>query len=100
MIDALADGVFSRGDRGLFAPLIGPLLDHDEYMLFADFESYIECQARVSETYEDTDRWSRMSIVNTARSGKFSSDRSIRDYAREIWHVDTSHASMAARRGL
>jgi starch phosphorylase len=99
VIDALSDGVFSRGDRRLFAPLIGSLLDHDEYMLFADFESYVECQARVSEVHQDADRWSRMSILNTARSGKFSSDRSIREYARDIWHVESSYASHAAARG-
>jgi starch phosphorylase len=97
IIDALSDGVFSRGDRRLFTPLIDSLLDRDEYMLFADFESYLACQARVSQAHEDADRWSRMSILNTARSGKFSSDRSIREYAREIWHVDASNASLTAR---
>jgi starch phosphorylase len=99
VIDALSDGVFSRGDRRLFAPLIGSLLDRDEYMLFADFQSYVECQARVSEVYRDTDRWTRMSILNTARSGKFSSDRSVREYAAHIWHVDSAPASRTAVKG-
>jgi starch phosphorylase len=67
-------------------------------MLFADFQSYLECQALVSEAYLDPNRWSRMSVVNTARSGKFSSDRSIRDYSQQVWHVDhlqsAAHAAM------
>ena len=88
VIDALSDGVFSHGDRAIFQPLIRSLLDRDEYMLFADFQAYLDCQAHVSEAYRDVDRWSRMSILNAARSGKFSSDRSIRDYSRLIWHVD------------
>jgi glycogen phosphorylase len=98
VIDALSDGVFSRGDRELFRALIQSLLGHDEYMLFADFQSYLECQALVSEGYLDADRWSRMSVLNTARSGKFSSDRSIRDYSQQVWHVDhlqgAAHAAM------
>ena len=93
IIDALHDGVFSRGDRELFKPLIHSLVEHDEYMLFADFQPYVECQARVSEAYFDTERWNRMSILNTARSGKFSSDRSIREYAKYIWHVDGVQAA-------
>jgi starch phosphorylase len=92
VIDALADGLFSQGDRRLFQPLIRSLLDRDEYMLFADFGSYVECQQRVSAAYRDTDHWSRMSILNSARSGKFSSDRSIRDYSRLIWHVNRTPA--------
>ena len=66
------------------------MLDRDEYMLFADFQPYVDCQARVSEAYLDVDRWSRMSILNTARSGKFSSDRAIQEYSRLIWNVDGS----------
>jgi starch phosphorylase len=93
IIDALSGGVFSRGDRGLFQPLIHSLLEHDEYMLFADFQSYVACQARVSDVYGDIDRWGRMSILNTARSGKFSSDRSIHDYCRQIWHVEKAQAA-------
>jgi glycogen phosphorylase len=88
VIDALSNGVFSHGDGAIFQPLIRSLLDRDEYMLFADFQPYVDCQARVSEAYLDVDRWSRMSILNTARSGKFSSDRAIREYSRLIWNVD------------
>jgi starch phosphorylase len=98
VIDGLSNGVFSHGDGAIFRPLVHSLLDRDEYMLFADFQAYLDCQARVSEAYLDVDRWSRMSILNTARSGKFSSDRSIRDYSRLIWHVDGFKAASAGER--
>ena len=87
VIDLIASGFFTKGDREVFRPLIEHLLDHDEYMLMADFQSYIDCQARVSEAYRDPERWSRMSILNVARSGFFSSDRAIREYCDEIWKV-------------
>jgi starch phosphorylase len=82
---ALSSGEFSRGDRALFEPLINSLLDRDEYMLLADYQSYVDCQDRVSAAYKDQEAWTRMSILNVARIGKFSSDRSIRDYCAEIW---------------
>jgi starch phosphorylase len=85
VIDAISRGDFSRGDRGLFQPLVDSLMQRDEYMLFADFAPYVDCQARVSETYTDPERWSRMSILNTARSGKFSSDRSVQEYCQRVW---------------
>jgi starch phosphorylase len=87
VIDLIRSGFFSRGDTELFRPLIDGLMYQDPYLLFADFQSYIECQDRVAAVYRDTDRWTRMSILNTARSGKFSSDRTIREYCRDIWHV-------------
>jgi starch phosphorylase len=82
---SLSSGEFSRGDRTLFEPLINSLLTTDEYMLLADYQSYIDCQDRVSAAYKDQEAWTRMSILNVARIGKFSSDRSIRDYCAEIW---------------
>jgi starch phosphorylase len=82
---SLSSGEFSRGDRSLFEPLVNSLLGSDEYMLLADYQSYIDCQDRVSAAYKDQDAWTRMSILNVARIGKFSSDRSIRDYCAEIW---------------
>ncbi len=85
ILDALAGGEFSHGDRRLFEPLVQSLLTHDDYMLLADYESYIECQDRVGAAYRDHDHWNRMSILNVARIGKFSSDRSIRDYCSDIW---------------
>jgi starch phosphorylase len=87
VIDLIRSGFFSRGDPELFRPLIDDLLQHDPYLLLADFQSYIDCQALVDEAYADTERWTRMSILNTARSGKFSSDRTIRDYCADIWRV-------------
>jgi starch phosphorylase len=88
VIDQIASGAFSGGDRQLFQPIVDSLLNKDEYLLLADFHSYVDCQEAVSHAYLDQEHWTRMSILNTARSGKFSSDRSIHDYARDIWHVE------------
>ena len=85
ILDALAGGEFSHGDRALFEPLVQSLLTRDEYILLADYQSYIDCQDRVGAAYRDPDHWTRMSILNVARIGKFSSDRSIRDYCADIW---------------
>jgi starch phosphorylase len=82
---SLSNGEFSRGDCTLFEPLVNSLLDRDEYMLLAGYQPYIDCQERVSAAYKDTEAWTRMPILNVARMGKFSSDRSIRDYCAEIW---------------
>jgi len=87
VIDLLREGHFSRGDRDLFAPLVDSLLKGDPYRLLADFPSYLESQARVSEAYADPERWTRMSVLNVARMGKFSSDRSVREYCERIWRV-------------
>ena len=86
-IDLIDGGVFTNGDRDVFRPLVESLLSRDDYMLLADYQSYIDCQQRVSDAYRDQANWTRMSIINTARVGRFSSDRSIRDYCRDIWHV-------------
>jgi len=87
VIDLIRDGHFSRGDRELFRPIVDSLLHGDAYRLLADFRSYVDCQARVSATYRKTEEWTRMSILNVARMGMFSSDRSIREYCDEIWRV-------------
>ena len=87
VIDLINSGKFSRGDRELFRPLVDSLLYDDQYLLLADYQAYIDCQDRVSETFRDPDQWTRISILNTARMGKFSSDRSINDYCRKIWQV-------------
>ena len=86
-LDLLGSGAFSPGDRGLFRPLVNSLLDRDDFMLLADYAAYASCQEQVSQAYLDPDRWTRMSILNVARIGYFSSDRSIRDYCEKIWHV-------------
>lgn len=87
-IDLIDSGFFSNGDRDLFRPLTESLLNRDEYMLLADYQAYVECQQRVSDAYADQTNWTRMSILNTARVGRFSSDRAIREYCRSIWHVE------------
>ena len=86
-IDLIANGYFSKGDRDLFAPLVADLLDHDPYTLLADYASYVDCQSKVNERYTNAAAWNRMSILNTARSGHFSSDRAIREYQEGIWKV-------------
>ena len=86
-IDLIGSGFFSNGDRDLFRPLVESLLTRDDYMLLADYQSYVDCQQRVSDAYRDRAAWTRMSILNAARVGNFSSDRSIRDYCRDIWDV-------------
>jgi glycogen phosphorylase len=86
-IDLIDSGFFSGGDRGLFHPLVESLLTRDDYMLLADYQAYVDCQQRVSDAYSDQNNWTRMSILNTARVGRFSSDRSIREYCRDIWKV-------------
>ncbi|MGA2672184.1 MAG: glycogen/starch/alpha-glucan phosphorylase [Terracidiphilus sp.] len=85
VLDALSNGEFSHGDKTLFEPLVSSLLNGDDYMLLADYQSYIDCQDRVSEAYKNQEEWTKMSILNVARIGKFSSDRSIRDYCADIW---------------
>jgi len=87
VIDLIASGFFSHGDRELFKPLIDSLMFDDQYLLFADYQSYMDCQALVGKTFLDRSLWTRMSILNVARIGKFSSDRSIREYAKHIWKV-------------
>jgi len=87
-IDALRGGLFSPGEPGLFAPLVDSLLHGDPYFALADFAPYAECQQFVDAAFRDRERWTRMSILNTARSGRFSSDRSIREYARDIWRIE------------
>jgi starch phosphorylase len=86
-IDLIGSGHFSKGDVNLFKPLVDSLLGHDEYLLLADYQPYVDCQEEVSKTYRDEESWARMSILNVARMGKFSSDRSIREYSEKIWKV-------------
>ena len=87
VINLIGTGFFSPENRDLFKPLVDSLLNRDEFMLLADYSSYIEKQEEVSRTYGMQTRWTEMSILNAARVGKFSSDRSIRDYCRKIWQV-------------
>ena len=86
-IDLISSGAFSRGDRELFQPLVSSLLDSDPFLVLADYAAYVERQEDVAEVYQDSRRWTRMSLLNVARMGKFSSDRAITEYCRDIWHV-------------
>ena len=95
VIDALYSGQFSHGDHELFRPLLDSLVYHDKYLLFADYESYIHCQDQVAEAFRDQEAWSRMSILNAARMGPFSSDRSIADYCRLVWNIQRAAAPLA-----
>ncbi len=88
-IDWIASGQFSGGDSNIFRPIVDSLIYHDEYMLCADFASYLACQQQVAEAYADQERWTTMSILNAARSGFFSSDRTIAEYNRDIWQAST-----------
>lgn len=90
-IDMIASGAFSRGDQRLFEPLVKSLLERDDFLVLADFASYVECQDRVAQAYRDAEGWTRKSILNVARMGKFSSDRAIREYCRDIWHIEPVH---------
>jgi starch phosphorylase len=87
VIELLGSGLFARGDRSLFQPLVDHLLDHDNYLLLADYASYVDCQSRVGRVFRDHRRWMRMSILNVARMGRFSSDRTIGEYCRDVWKV-------------
>lgn len=87
VFNSIRSGLFSDGDGGLFYPLIDNLLGHDPYMVLADFQAYVDCQEEVNLAYQNQTTWTYKSILNTARCGKFSSDRSIREYCKDIWKV-------------
>jgi starch phosphorylase len=88
VIEAISDGSFSNGDKELFKPLVDNLMDkHDPYLLLLDLGSYIVCQNRVNDAFLDTDAWARTAVLNVAGMGKFSADRTIRQYSEEIWSI-------------
>ena len=87
VIDLIGSGFFSPGDPGLFRPLVEALMNRDEYLVLADYRSYVAAQEAAGSAYADPERWTAMSILNVARMGMFSSDRSIRQYAEQIWRV-------------
>jgi starch phosphorylase len=97
VLDMIAEGHFSQGDSELFRPLVNGLIHHDPYMLLEDFDDYIECHRRVDAAFRDPAHWTRMSILNVARSGPFSSDRTIAEYAREIWRVNAVPVRLLTR---
>jgi len=85
VIQLIRSGLFSRGDTDLFQPLLDMLVYNDPFFVFADAASYAACQQQVSNAFQDEESWARVSILNTARMGWFSSDRSIREYCKDIW---------------
>ncbi|MDD2562712.1 MAG: glycogen/starch/alpha-glucan phosphorylase [Salinivirgaceae bacterium] len=87
VINLINSGYFSKGDTNLFRPITNTLLYHDPFMLMADYPLYINCQDIVAETWKTPSEWNRKAILNVARMGKFSSDRSIQDYCENIWKV-------------
>jgi starch phosphorylase len=87
VLDGLRDRRFSNSDRDLFAPVVNDLMNSDRYFVLADFDAYAATQQEAGNAYADTSRWGTMSLLNAARSGKFSSDRTIRQYCEDIWKL-------------
>jgi starch phosphorylase len=87
VIDFIGSGALAGGDAELFRPIVENLLGDDPFLLLADYQAYIDAQDRVSTLWRKTQAWTRASILNTARMGKFSSDRSIRDYCERVWNI-------------
>ena len=84
----LQNGHFNRFEANLFGPIINSVTSaHDPWLTAADFRSYVDAQERLAQAYRDKERWIRMSILNTANSGKFSTDRTMHEYNREIWRL-------------
>ncbi len=87
IVDMISNNFFNPNEPGIFTEIVNGLLDVDYYCLFADYQSYVDAQDRVSNLYKNTAEWTKKSIINVARMGKFSSDRSIQDYIDKIWHI-------------
>jgi len=100
VLQLIRSGMFSKGDPGLFQPLLDSLQHQDPYYTCADFASYLACQQQVSNVFQDEDQWTRMSILNTARMGRFSSDRSIQEYSDDIWKLSPVPIQLEGNDGL
>jgi len=87
VLDAIRSGIFSPEDPSLFSGLVDSIIDNDFFCVLADFDAYVECQERVSTAFMDKDKWFKSAVLNTANAGKFSADRTIAEYARDIWSV-------------
>jgi starch phosphorylase len=87
VVDLVASGFFSPDDRGLFQPLVDAILGRDEYFVTTDFAAYSACQRDVAVAFKDATSWTRKAALNVARLGGFSSDRTVLEYAREIWNI-------------
>jgi starch phosphorylase len=88
VLDLLSEDFFNPDEPGLYLPLVDALLGEDYFLVLADFDAYRRAQLEVDRVYSDRQRWNRMSLMNVARVGFFSSDRTIREYARDIWRID------------
>merc|ERR1719204_2071252 len=98
VIDMIQAGFFSNGDKETFKNVTDMLLNHDRFLTLADYESYITAQDQVSNAYQNSALWAKMAIHNIVSSGKFSSDRTIAEYAREIWGVEPTHSKLPGTR--
>jgi starch phosphorylase len=87
ILNFIGSGALAGGDSSLFRPLLDRLLYEDPFLVLADYQAYADCQERVSELWRDERAWTRKTILNVARMGKFSSDRSIREYSEHVWRV-------------
>lgn len=96
VLNMIGGGYFSPLDKELFHPILFSLLEGgDQYFVLADYHAYVECQERVAQAYLNQDQWTRKSILNAAKMGKFSSDRTIQEYAQSIWRVSPVAVNMA-----
>jgi len=98
-IQLIASGHFSNGDPEVFRPLVDNLCQSDPFLVFADYADYIACQDKVAGVWKDPGKWTKMSILNTARAGKFSSDRAIREYCDDIWNVPEVSVKSSGNKG-
>ena len=97
VMDSLVDGTFSREQPEIFRDIYNSLPGSgraDEYFVLKDFASYAEAQKRLERMYKDKEAWAKAAVLNTARSGKFSSDRTIKEYAEEIWNLKPLHIEL------
>ena len=86
-LDMIADGWFSPDQRDRHRPVVDALMGHDEFLVLTDYRAYVDCQQRVAELFRDSREWHRRALLNIARMGRFSSDRTVLEYARLIWNV-------------
>ena len=100
VLQLIRSGLFSRGDPALFQPLLDSLMHHDRFYVCADFAAYRSCQQQVSKVFQDKQRWAKMSILNTARMGWFSSDRSIQEYCDDIWKLSPVKVQLEGSDGI
>jgi starch phosphorylase len=97
VLDFIVSGALAGGNTHLFQPVVDNLLHHDPFLVLADYQAYVEAQERVSALWQDPEAWTQKAILNAARMGKFSSDRSIRDYCRQVWHIEPGSVRVAKR---